>query len=355
MLISNYSESRVLFLSGGLLRAVAVTAFLLLAVVACSPAGDKGGDIPAVNEPIFWPAPPEVPRVRYLYQFSKPSDLGFRTPLFKRFLNLIAGGEDRFGMGRPYAIAADESLIVVADPGLKSLQLFHTDKRRYSEITGVGGVELESPVGVALGPERIYVADSSAGRVFILDRNGKSIGTITDVTRPTGIALHRGSGRLYVADTLEHRIHIYDMEGKPVATFGARGGAAGEFNFPSHLALYGETLYVNDTMNFRIQAFDLDGRPLSAFGELGDGSGQFAQSKGVGMDSEGHIYVADALSNYVQIFDPEGRLLLAFGGKGSAAGEFLLPAGLFINRDRIYVVDSQNRRIQVFEYLRGDA
>ena len=49
---------------------------------------------------------------------------------------------------------------------------------------------------------------------------------------------------------------------------------------------------------------------------------------------------------------PAGDLLYYFGGKGTGAGEFQLPEGLFIDQDdRIYVVDSFNRRIQVFRYF----
>jgi len=53
----------------------------------------------------------------------------------------------------------------------------------------------------------------------------------------------------------------------------------------------------------------------------------------------------------VQVFDHEGELLYTFGNRGTGAGEFQLPAGLFIDRDdRIFVVDSFNRRVQVFRY-----
>jgi DNA-binding beta-propeller fold protein YncE len=74
--------------------------------------------------------------------------------------------------------------------------------------------------------------------------------------------------------------------------------------------------------------------------------------KGVAIDSEGHYYVADGLWGVVQVFDSEGRLLYYFGKRGSAAGDFQLPAGVFIDRgDRVFVVDSFNRRIQVFQYV----
>lgn len=53
----------------------------------------------------------------------------------------------------------------------------------------------------------------------------------------------------------------------------------------------------------------------------------------------------------MQVFDREGRLLYYFGARGTGLGEFQLPAGLFIDReDRIFVVDSYNRRVQVFRY-----
>ena len=49
------------------------------------------------------------------------------------------------------------------------------------------------------------------------------------------------------------------------------------------------------------------------------------------------------------------RLLLAFGREGHGPGEFWLPAGIHIDaKDRIWVADSYNRRVQVFQYLRGD-
>jgi sugar lactone lactonase YvrE len=70
------------------------------------------------------------------------------------------------------------------------------------------------------------------------------------------------------------------------------------------------------------------------------------------VDSEGHIYVVDALFDAVQIFDRTGQFLLAFGQSGVAPGRFWLPGGLCIDAtDRIYVADSYNQRLQIFQYL----
>jgi len=51
------------------------------------------------------------------------------------------------------------------------------------------------------------------------------------------------------------------------------------------------------------------------------------------------------------VFDQQGRLLYYFGRKGTGFGDFQAPTGLFIDHnDRVFVVDSFNRRIEVFHY-----
>jgi len=53
----------------------------------------------------------------------------------------------------------------------------------------------------------------------------------------------------------------------------------------------------------------------------------------------------------VQVFNRQGQLLYYFGSLGTHAGEFQLPAGLYIDHnDQVFVVDSFNRRVQVFHY-----
>jgi hypothetical protein len=60
----------------------------------------------------------------------------------------------------------------------------------------------------------------------------------------------------------------------------------------------------------------------------------------------------DGILGAVQVFNRQGVLLYYFGKTGTQPGEFQLPAGLFVDHnDRIFVVDSYNRRIQVFHYF----
>jgi len=325
---------------------------LLFALSACGPGEDTRADQAAQYASVVWPEPPQTARIRLVGIFGEPDDLGIRKSLFSRFWGWIAGAAPR-EMVRPYAIASDGPRIAVADPGIGVVHLFDTAAHKYTRIDSAGAELLASPVGVALAGDSLYVADSGLGKIFVFDASAKLVGTMEGPERPTGLAWDDADGRLYVVDTTGHKVVAFGRDGKRLFEFGGRGTEDGKFNFPSHVTIWGGHLYVNDTMNFRIQIFDLEGRFISSFGTHGDGTGDFAQPKGIGVDSEGHIYVADALFNRVQIFDDHGRLLLVFGSDGAEPGGFWLPAGVTISQDRIYVADSYNRRVQIFQFLGG--
>lgn len=327
-------------------------AALLLAGCAAS----ASAPTPASAPEIVWPPPPAAARVRYVQSIAGPADLGLRPSWWQRALGALAGSAAQ-GMVRPVAVAVAGDRVAVADPGLPAVHLFTSE--RYQLLAGEEADALVSPVGVAFGPDAgLFVADSALRKVLRFDADGRRAGAIADpdLLRPTGLAWDERTGRLYVADSLAHRVYAYDRSGAKVATFGRRGTAAGELNYPGFLAIdLGGEVLVSDALNFRVEAFAGDtGAFAWSFGQAGDGSGDLARPKGVAVDSHGHIYVADALLDTVQVFDRQGRLLLGFGDRGPGPGQFWMPAGVTIAAaDRIYVADSYNRRVQVFQYVGG--
>ena len=337
------------------MRSAAILSLALL-LAACDPAGGPPGEAepPPVSRDVtrVWPLPPAEPRIKYLFGFRQPEDFGLAPSFFGRVWEVLVGKDVR-GMVRPYGVAVQEDRVAVADPGLRSVHVFDLDSETYERWSEAGNEALRSPVGVALGADRVFVADSERAQVLGLDEEGELLFAIEDAARPTGLAFDPAGRRLYVADTMGHRVLVYDEAGSPLFAFGRRGTGEGEFNYPTHLTLRAGKLYVNDTMNFRVQVFGLDGGHILTFGRHGDASGDFAQPKGIGVDGEGHVYVADSLFDRVQVFGPDGSFLLAFGEPGREPGSFWLPAGMFVHGDRIYVADSYNQRIQVFEFLGG--
>jgi DNA-binding beta-propeller fold protein YncE len=193
--------------------------------------------------------------------------------------------------------------------------------------------------------------------VFVFDPQGKTRSVFGSLKhgegffkRPTGIAIDRETHRVYVTDTLADQVFILDADGRVLRSFGRRGEERGKFNFPIEVQVKNGVVMVVDAMNFRVQLFDRDGNFQSQIGTSGDPAGGIYRPKGIAIDSENHIYVVDSELGLVQVFAREGRLLYRFGN-GTNFGQFLLPAGLFIDRnDRVYLVDSYNRRVQVFQY-----
>lgn len=235
-------------------------------------------------------------------------------------------------------------VLVIDDTGVVRHRLDRVDGRR-----------LMSPVGICRDARGyLYIADS--GRSVVLRADSRLGDARVFVRAPrrrlTGLAWQ--AGHLYAVDTLNHQVVIYDDRGHETDTFGRRGTAPGEFNFPTHLSAAAGKIYVTDALNFRVQVFDPDGRFVRQVGSEGIGGGNFAKPKGVAVDGTGRIYVADAMFDNVQVFSDRGEFLTWFGGPGAEPGRFWMPAGVCLAADdRIWVADTYNRRLQVFRVVKG--
>jgi sugar lactone lactonase YvrE len=297
-----------------------------------------------------WPSPPSPARIRFVRSLD-PAALRGRPSLLSRVFRLLVGRAADPTMNRPYGIAVGpDHRVYVADTFGRAVHVYDLQKGSYSSIA----VDGDSLIGVGLLAGQLFVTDSTAGRLMCLDLKGRLLWTLgpkDGFVRPAGIATDLD--RIYVVDTMANRVVMVERTGRIIGSFGSRGPEPGQFNFPTNIARGRDgRLYVTDTMNFRVEMFDRNGRYLGSFGKLGDGSGDFDKPKGIAVDSAGHIYVVEGFNDVVQIFEPTGRLLLAFGESGSGDGQFWLPSGLAIADDVVYVADSANRRVQVFEYLK---
>ena len=88
---------------------------------------------------------------------------------------------------------------------------------------------------------------------------------------------------------------------------------------------------------------------LGTWGQSGIEEGQFSFPKDLALDSEGNVYVVDSQNNRIQKFDPEGNLLTAWGSFGQEPGQFSEPWGIAVDSEGfVYVADTWNHRIQRF-------
>jgi DNA-binding beta-propeller fold protein YncE len=193
------------------------------------------------------------------------------------------------------------------------------------------------------------------------------------------------------------RLNAILLQTPPVSMFrGGKGLIRGQFDFPRGIAAdRAGNVVVSDTGNGRIQRFTANGAFLSMFGEVGFRSGEFRDPNGVAVDSKGNIYVADVGNHRVQKLDPNGRyltewrgpapgfygprdvwiasddtayvvdqgrsrivhldangtVLASWGSQGKGDGQFDEPTSVAVDvgRNRVYVADPRNSRIEVFD------
>jgi peptidylamidoglycolate lyase len=104
--------------------------------------------------------------------------------------------------------------------------------------------------------------------------------------------------------------------------------------------------------------FDAAGRPnlvVGTIGEPGCDERHLDKPTDIAFSSDGHIYVADGYgNNRVVRFDRTGRFVQAWGELGVGRGQFSLPHSVAVDsRDRVYVADRNNVRVQVFDATGG--
>ncbi|MFZ5947198.1 MAG: 6-bladed beta-propeller [Stygiobacter sp.] len=305
---------------------------------------------------LVWPLPPEKPRIKYIRSISNRKSVEGNE---SKILESLLGEEKSDALQKPYGVAVSngEKVYVTESSGGRVF-VFDLKNSKLSFIGNSSFGSLAMPLGIATDSAgNVYVSDVMQKAILIFNSNGDmilSIGEEDKMQNPAGLAVDNFRKRLYVADSKAHKVKVYSLNGKFLFEFGKRGIEDGEFNFPTNIAVDKEgKIYVVDTINARVEVFDTEGKFLRKFGSLGDSFGQFTRPKGITVDSEGNIYIVDAAFNNFQIFNKEGKLLMHVGSLGTKLGNFWLPAGISIDsQDRVYVVDAANKRVQIFQLIK---
>lgn len=305
----------------------------LLALVACKATATEP---PAAL--VFYPDPPDPPRMQFLRAIADARDLepergGFDTLLFGErpavepfrapygtafhagkvyvcdmeqglvlVVDLAANRieplplEGRARLTKPVNLAfAPDGTLYVADLGRRQVVVLDRDLRWQAEYGPWG--EESRPVDVDLAGEELYVTDSGAGCVRVLARaDGRELRLLGQgqLRGPTNTALD-GAGNAYVVDTIDGRVPVFDASGALVRHVGSPGSSVGNLARPKGIACLDELLFVNDAAFENCQLFDLAGNPLMFFGGPGSGPGCFNLPAGVSATREGLEFFRDRL------------------------------------------------------------
>ena len=327
--------------SGQVLFADRNILFLVVLLVGVSMLiGCAGTQVSGPSGPVFFPPAPNPPRIQYLTRISSSRDVDNKK---LGGLALVAVGDSQaektkpiikpFGItvhgGKLYVCDTTAGRVIIIDPAKKSFDFL---KGNYS----FG--KLKKPIGLELDQDdNLYVADSMRQEVLVYGPSGnflRSFGKSLEM-KPVDVAID--GEYLYVLDIKNHEVKVLDRKtGKLEETIGKTASGKYLLSMPISIDTGPKgSLFVSNMTSGKIVNLDRDGHLLGEFGKLGDGFGQFGRPKGITVDDHGRIYVVDAAHQNVQIFNKKGRLLMFFGDPGLPFGSLNLPAAIAVTSNGI--------------------
>ena len=85
-------------------------------------------------------------------------------------------------------------------------------------------------------------------------------------------------------------------------------------------------IYVADGYgNSRVAKFDKNGKFIKSWGSTGSANGQFNTVHGIAVDAQGNVYVADSGNKRIQVFDSEGTFKTQYANVGAPAAICITP------------------------------
>ncbi len=197
--------------------------------------------------------------------------------------------------------------------------------------------------------DNIWVFNRGNHPIIQFGRDGNFLQAWPDVIIKSSHGIRVDSeGNIWCIDVKGHVVIKYNTEGRVLMILGNRQGVAGNndskdaFNEPTGIAFDSSgNLYISDGyINARVIKFNRDGEYLTHWGKKGTADGEFNLAHDVCIDSRDRIYIADRTNQRVQIFDTNGKFL----GKWTDLGA---PWGLAYSRqeDCIYMADGLNNRV----------
>jgi len=161
------------------------------------------------------------------------------------------------------------------------------------------------------------------------------------------------NGEIFLADHEFDRMLRIDAFGKPKSSFGDFNWGDGRLSRPAKILITSRReIFVSDSTAEAIMEFDYYGNFVRRLGE-----GIFRDPAGmtevrIAKNKDNHLLVADRGNHRVVALNRHGEILLALGKMGKAPEQFLAPTDVAVFDNRVFVLDTENNRVQIFELKR---
>lgn len=163
---------------------------------------------------------------------------------------------------------------------------------------------------------------------------------------PFGVGVD-SSGNIYVADTFVKTVKVFDKTGTFLFQFGTSFPGVSSLPFDVAIDSTGRIIVTNCTGYLVV--FDSGGNFPFTIASPGSGPGQLRCSEGVTVDRSDNIYVADSGNHRVQVFDKTGALQLIIG-PSFPGGSLGYPESVAIDSNgRIIITNLARTTVTVFD------
>ncbi|WP_251551911.1 6-bladed beta-propeller [Neobacillus muris] len=273
--------------------------------------------------------------------------------------NYIQGDMDN-PLNKPMDATKIGQWVYVTDTNHQQVQVFDISGAFIFKFgkKGTGEGEFLFPYGIT-GDKKgnIYVADLYNNRISIFDSKGKFVKYFTNdenkadfLQSPAGLRIF--NNHLWVTDIKLGKVFEYSLTGKKLLEVSTAANKDDLLNAPNAVALDDEkNIYVSDSGNQRIVVFKKNGEYVRVINGSKNNKGdtKFVNPRGVGVEPDGTLLMVDNMTHYVYGFNQKGEQVFQIGGIGSDKGQFYLPNGLFVdNNGEVFVTDTVNQRIAVY-------
>lgn len=169
---------------------------------------------------------------------------------------------------------------------------------------------------------------------------------------PAAVGLS-ANGEIFLADHEFNRVLRIDSFGQPKSSFGDFNWGEGRLSRPAKIFITAHReIFVSDSTADAMVEFDDYGNFVRRLGEgiLRDPAGMAGlRAEGGGQRTDGFLFVADRGNHRVVCFNREGEKIFEFGKRGRAPEQFLFPADVAVAGQRLFVLDTGNNRVQIFD------
>ena len=87
---------------------------------------------------------------------------------------------------------------------------------------------------------------------------------------------------------------------------------------------------------------------INEIGLPGIAEGELNAPRNLAIAPDGRIFVADSSNHRIQVFNPDGTYVTSWGSFGMEPGQFNEPWGMAVDDTHVYVADTWNHRVQKF-------